>query len=385
MNTLLNHFNNALKRQGKQCVVNNKDTDIVTGLFKEIDNKNSIDTKYFMTLDNLNQGDIITYNNINYIVNTKNDNINNAYNIYEVEKSHMSFNLAVNSVLYNQIGIQYVSNLGFMNGQIVIAEGKSSLKVQSNSITNQVTINTRFIKNGQVWKITGINKSMEGLILFNCDLDQIGAGDDIANEIPSGTHFPVTNVNVTPNPISINTSDTQQLTVTVDVEGTPVENPTLIYSSNNTSIATVSDSGLVEGITEGNCNIVVTYTNSDGNNTINNVECAVSTPVSKTFLVTAPTDYDSKIASHGAYEIFAGDPAKQFTFYAMQGETQLLDTFTLSWSYQGDEFDVTNITGNGFQVTSNYVYFDDFVYVTCTDDEDGSLVGTIALDIKGAW
>lgn len=262
MNVLKNHFNLALKRFGKQCTVNGDDSDIVTGIFKEIDNKNSIDTKYFMSMDTLQQGDILTYNEIDYIVNTKNDNINDVYDIYEIEKSHLNFNLAVNSVLYSQVGVQYVSSLGFNYGQVVIVEGKSVLKVQSNDITKQITINTRYIKNGQVWKITGINKSMEGLILFTCDIDSIGAGDDMVNEIPNETHFPVTNITVNPNPIESNVGYTQQLTVSVDVEGVPVENLTIIYVSDNTGIATVNSSGLVSGITEGTCNINVTYKNT---------------------------------------------------------------------------------------------------------------------------
>lgn len=262
MNTLLNFFNQSLKRQGKQCTINNDAGDIVTGIFKEIDNKNSIDTKYFMSMDTLQQGDIITYNGINYIVNTKSENINQVYNTYEVEKSHLNFNLAVNSVLYTQVGIQYVSNLGFLNGQIVTVEGKCTLKVQANSITNQVTINTRFIKNGQVWKVTGINKSLEGLRLFSCDLDSIMAGDDLINEIPNETHFPVTTITVNPNPIESNVNYTQQLTVSVTVEGVVVENPTIIYASDNINIATVSSTGLVSGITEGSTNINVTYKNT---------------------------------------------------------------------------------------------------------------------------
>lgn len=56
--------------------------------------------------------------------------------------------------------------------------------------------------------------------------------------------------------ISLTTSETLQLSVTLTNNGVPVENPTVIYSSSNEEICTVSTTGLIQPISEG----VVTIT-----------------------------------------------------------------------------------------------------------------------------
>lgn len=66
---------------------------------------------------------------------------------------------------------------------------------------------------------------------------------------------------------SIDMSDTTtyQLSYTATKNGITVDNPTLTYVSNNESVATVSDSGLLTILVAGNVKITATWT--DGNNT----------------------------------------------------------------------------------------------------------------------
>jgi hypothetical protein len=382
MNTLLNFFNQAIKRNGKECTIH---SNTFMAIFKEIsDNKTSIDSKYLLTEYDLNQGDIITYDSNKYFVITKNENINNVYNVYTIQKEFQTVNLAVGTALYKKDVIFNGSNTAIdYNTYINLLNGHITLLVQNNSITNQIDLQSRFIKFNHAWKITSIDKSKEGLLTIIGDLDTIAEGDDLINEIPNGGHMAVTNINVTPNSISLQPLETQQLTVTVDVEGTLVENPTITYSSDNESIATISNTGLVTCIVSGNCNIIVTYKDADGN--ITTTEVPFSAVVAKTFKVTVPTNYYSQISSYGAYRIFEGDPAQHFTFYAMQGETQTSDTFTLNYSYVGDEYTISNVTGNSFDITDNFAYYDDNLYITCTDNQDGSVAGTITIDIRGAF
>jgi hypothetical protein len=300
MNTLLNFFNQAIKRNGKACTIH---SNTFMAVFKEIsDNKTSIDSKYLLTEYDLKQGDIITYNSNKYFIITKNENINNVYNIYTIQKVFQTVNMPIGAVLYIEDSIFNNSNTMIdYNTYINLLNGHVTLQLQENDITNQVTIGTRFIKFNHAWKIISIDKSKEGLINIIGDIDPIITGDnadDLVNEIPSGTHFPSTDPIV--------------------------------------------------------------------------------------FKVTLPTDYDSKVAGNGAYKILE-DNTYNFEFYAMEGTTQHTDTFTLSYSYVGSEYTITNLTGNSFSITDNSAYFDDNLYITCTDNTDGSLVGTIIIEIGGAW
>lgn len=385
MNTLLNFFNQAIKRNGKDCTINSI---IFKAIFKDIivnDNRTSIDSKYLITDYNLLQGDIITCNAIKYFIITKNENINNVYNVYTIQKAFQTVNLGVGSAFYKKDTILNSSSTTIdYNTYINLLNGHLSMLVQSDSITNQIELQSRFIKFGHVWKITSIDKSKDGLLTILADLDTIGAGDDLVNEIPNGGHMAVTNINVVPDEITLQPTQTEQLSVTVDVEGTIVENPTLTYSSSDTNIATVSENGLVTCIVTGDCNIIVTYTDIDGNITTKSVP--FSTVLPKTFKIVAPTDYDSEITSHGAYEIFTSNTEPlHFEFYAMQGSTQTSDTFTLTYSYSGAEYTISSLTGNSFGIFDNEPYFDDYIYITCTDNQDNTVVGTIIIEIGGAW
>ena len=66
----------------------------------------------------------------------------------------------------------------------------------------------------------------------------------------------VSSITATPNPVEVGTGATQQLTVTV--EPSDAANQSVTYSSDDTSVATVSETGLVTGITNGTANITIT-------------------------------------------------------------------------------------------------------------------------------
>ncbi|WP_333859765.1 hypothetical protein [Clostridium sp.] len=169
MNTVLNHFNQALKRVGKTCVLNNNSN--IIGIFKEIDDKfNSIDTKYFLTINNLNQGDMIKYNNMNYLVITKSENINGVYNIYTVRKCPYNINFSINTSMNIVTGYIETKTLDTQASQyIILPTGTIVVTVPLDSITEQIKINNRFIKMGAAWKVTGRDKSLEGLIKITAE------------------------------------------------------------------------------------------------------------------------------------------------------------------------------------------------------------------------
>ena len=73
------------------------------------------------------------------------------------------------------------------------------------------------------------------------------------------TQSPVSSVTVSPTSSSIGIGSTTQLSATLlDADGNPVAGSTVAWTSSNTSIATVSASGVVTGVAFGSVNIVAT-------------------------------------------------------------------------------------------------------------------------------
>jgi hypothetical protein len=67
---------------------------------------------------------------------------------------------------------------------ISVASGNIYITVQYNSDTRNIALNQRFYVTNQPFKVTGIDKSQEGLIKFNCAMDLIDTvNDDVENNI----------------------------------------------------------------------------------------------------------------------------------------------------------------------------------------------------------
>ena len=87
----------------------------------------------------------------------------------------------------------------------------------------------------------------------------------------------IATVDVSPNPVSVLVGATVQLVVTLKAsDGTVITGRPVSYQSSNTSLATVSASGLVSGLSAGNTTVVVTA-GTTGNVVTNNVPVTVGT------------------------------------------------------------------------------------------------------------
>jgi uncharacterized protein YjdB len=102
-------------------------------------------------------------------------------------------------------------------------------------------------------------------------------------EVKSSSTVAVTGVTVSPTSASIDVGATQQLTATVSPSN--ATNKNVSWNSNNTSVATVSSSGLVTGVAAGSATITVTT--QDGNKTATSA-ITVSAPPSGDNLLLNP-------------------------------------------------------------------------------------------------
>lgn len=249
------------------------------GIVQEIDDKlQSIDSKYLLATEDLKQGTEISCDDVNYLVMTRNEKVNGVYYKYTMQKEPYYINFEVGGVLQRIPSIIQTKTIDVQTNQsIILPEGKIIIVIGKNTTTNKLAVNDRFITMRSAWKISGLDKSCEGIIKVNGDIDQIMTGDDLVNEIPNNAQKPSYSFIITPNPINIKKGQTQQLTVVVSENGTQIENPTLIYKSNNENIASVSDTGMITGIGEGSCNIKISYIGDyDVADTSINVEVAAA-------------------------------------------------------------------------------------------------------------
>ena len=260
MNTVLNFYNQCIKRSGSQ-LNNYKKTIFFKGLIKEIDDKlQSIDSKYLFTMEDLKQGTEISYGNINYLVMTRNEKINEVYYKYTIQKEPYDVNFAPGGILQRIPSIIETKTIDVQtNESIILPAGKLIIVISRNTTTDKIEVNDRFITMGSAWKISGLDKSCEGLIKVNADIDQTMTNDDLVNEIPNGAVKPSYSFTISPSPVNIKKGQTQQLVVSVSENGTTINNPTLIYTSLDPSITTVDSNGMLTGIDEGSCNINIQY------------------------------------------------------------------------------------------------------------------------------
>ncbi|QXE20057.1 Ig-like domain-containing protein [Clostridium sp. 001] len=260
MNTVLNFYNQCIKRSGSQ-LNNYKKTIFFKGLIKEIDDKlQSIDSKYLFAMEDLHQGTEISCGNVNYLVMTRNEKVNGVYYKYTIQKQPYFINFEAGHILQKIPSIIQTKTIDVQTNQsIILPTGKIIVIISRNNTTDKLAVNDRFIAMGSAWTIVGLDKSLDGIIKVNADKDQIAPGDDIINEIPNNDQKPSYSFNITPNLVNIKKGQTQQLTVVVSENGTTIENPTLIYTSSDKNIVKVDSNGLVTGVNEGSCNIDVTY------------------------------------------------------------------------------------------------------------------------------
>ncbi|ADK14754.1 Ig-like domain-containing protein [Clostridium ljungdahlii] len=276
MDTALNFYNYCIKRSGSE-LNNYKKTIFFKGLIKEIDDKlQSIDSKYLFTMEDLPQGTEISCGNINYLVMTRNEKVNGVYYKYTIQKEPYFINFISGGVLQRIPSIIETKTIDVQTGQsIILPIGKVIVTISRNNTTDKIAMNDRFITMGSAWKTSGLDKSLDGIIKVNANMDETASIDDLVNEIPNNAQKPSYSFIISPNPISIKKGQTQQLTVVLNQNGIKVKNPTLIYTSSDTSIITVDSNGLVTGINEGSCNIDITYHGDyDTSSTSINIEVA---------------------------------------------------------------------------------------------------------------
>ena len=390
MNILLNFYNTALKRMGKTCIVNSDKNNIIQGIFKEIDDKNnSEDQKYFITATTLKQGDIINYEDMSYIVLTKNENINAVYDLYTIEKCNYDINFAIDNVIFPEVSIITNKSLDLETGQwVILPANKILITVQANSITNNIKVADRFIKFKQAWSVEGVDYTKNGILAIQAKQDTIQSEDDLINEIPAGAEKYNPIITATPNPLNVNINSTSQITATVTVNGTNVENPTLIYSSNNKDIASVDNTGLVTGVAEGSTNITISYVGIDDNTYSTTISASVvALPQHNYAIEVVPNDnsyWDDD--THTSVTIRDGDSCEFNAILKDNGNVVDNTKFDFSIDYNSNTTDILGFkVDSDTECTITNIKYPYVVYLSCKYRDDNTVISRIKINLKALW
>lgn len=243
----------------------------------------------------LKRGDLIFVDGNDYLINSE-ENLERFDTYYKaiVQSCNYSIKFIINNVPISYSTIVSSKAFDISSGTVMMLPvGKIMVTLQFDNNSNTIQLSDRIIKMNSPFKIVGIDKTHQGLIILTCDIDLIKTGDDMANEVPTYTgnssHAYV--LSSTPVSPSIVIGATQQLTTNVTDNGVLVNLPSFIYSSVNTTIATVDKNGLITGIALGSAIIVVSFLGLDGNTYSKTIAETSVNAVARTFTIVGNSNF----------------------------------------------------------------------------------------------
>lgn len=213
---------------------------------------------YIRTKGEISTGDIVTYQEMAWLIVTQVDEENNSYQAKMRRCNHIT-KFVLEDWAYGFESILDVGTFGISNGSVVrLVDGSLNCELQDNALTKQIAINQRYIASGSAWIITGIDKTHTGVFVLYSDRTVFVAGDDQENEIANADQIPNWHIVMNSTAFDVELESTYQLTA--DLYKTDVIEPaTLLWRSSDESIATVSDTGLVTGVSLGTATITVAW------------------------------------------------------------------------------------------------------------------------------
>ena len=242
---------------------------------------------------------------------------------------------------------------GYDEGKILfLPEEQLYIYVQRNDNTETLEINTRFIFGKQAFRLSlydnytgNINNTLLKLTL---DQDTVDDRDDLTNRIAwNPWHDLNYNVEILNDEIEAQIGDTIQLNAQL-LYGGEVVSGGLTYRSNDTSIATISDTGLITCVANGTTSIDVLYSENQNISQSINISVVV-TPVQN--IVIKLEDVTNLIIDNEAFSIRI---PKQYSGTAnirrWNNGVAESDTFTVNIT-NGTNVVQTSVSGNVLTIT----------------------------------
>jgi len=314
----------------------------IKALINNLSVNRQADIRTIATTTEIKRGDLINWDNENWLIIS--DIGHKRYSYYKgiIQKCNYNikfnfqgtikeFPCIVDSRVFDVETNQYVS----------IPAGKIVVTMQDNNDSGNIKINDRFIKMNRAWKVSGIDRTKNGLIILHCDLDGITSSDDLENEIANAGDYVYTLEITNGETASIQEASTLQLNTQVKLNGNIVDNKTVVYSCDNPSIASVDENGLVTAISAGEC--IITVSLAENPNIYDTISITVialpehnyavtisgSTSIIKTKTATYTatfTDNAVPITEESFFYITADDGVSETTLATIQSQDPVANT-----------------------------------------------------------
>lgn len=148
---------------------------------------------------------------------------------------------------------------------ISMPEGNILIAVQDNTDTRVITLSQRFYMTHQPFKVTGIDRTMNGIIQLSCTLDSINtAYDDVEHNIADRWKYEIAHtyaLHINQGTIAhVLLNETIQLNVSATDNGNEIANPAITFISSDPNVVSADQHGQVMGIALGQASITVKLT-----------------------------------------------------------------------------------------------------------------------------
>jgi len=359
-NILDSHYKKAIEISGVKATINNAESKI---LVKEASDEYGIDYKKIISSTSFNQGDYVYINGVQFLICDKEEKM--AQSVYNVGTFRKTLPVLLGST-YKPIQVIIDKNSTVLNENANITDVHDQYKFVIPKLNNKTELNQQIIYDGGIYKTISIDSTRDGIYIniakfeseYNPHVYEISLSETTTT-IVEGATYQISNVICKDN-------------------GTIVPNPTLTYTSSDTSIASVDDKGLVIGVKTGNCNISVNY-----NNTIATLSLVVNVKPHDQVL-----SY-SAVSSNGySYRVKEGATLS----YVKTIDSIIDNTLDISFSLDsvGQQFlnsssiSVVKKTNTTLQVRNLTVTTVKSFVLTVTDNSNGKVIATHNITTRSA-
>lgn len=341
-NTAYSAFTDALKREGKAITAYSDNTPYNV-IFRRNNDTNQLTDRLtiFYSADcGIHAGQMLTYGNKHFLALNQETPESDIYFKSNLIETNAIIHMILNS---NEINIpvyayDIADGLGQINNVMAVISGNIHIIAEPNLITKSLTLDNQFDAYGRHWKINNIIDK-DNIINLYCEVWAI-------------TPHTYT-VTITAND-SYHHGESAQLTAVAKQDDTVINNIPFVWTSSNTSLATVDSTGLVNFLADGNVTITATWTSQSVSGT---KVIAITKPDSYSLAITANDSYttaDTPTLTANAQKNGTADSTATITWTSSDTSIATIDstgkvtfskagsvTFTATWIEQNKTATVT--------------------------------------------
>jgi hypothetical protein len=320
----------------------NNDTMPKKALINNLSVNRQADIRTISTKEEIKRGDLINWFNENWLIISEIGHKRYTYYKGIIQKCNynIKFNFQGTIKQFPCIADSKIFDIE-TNQYLSIPAGKIVVTLPNNADTDNITLGQRFISMKNAWKVIGIDRTKNGLLMLWCELDSIISSDDLENEIANAGDYVYT-IEITNGEIaSIQENNTLQLTTQVKLNGNVVTDKTVTFSCDNPSIASVDENGLVTAISAGEC--IITASLAENPNVYDTITITVTalpehnyavtisgnTSIVKNYTATYTaifTDNAVPITEESFFYITADDGVSETTLATIQSQDPVANT-----------------------------------------------------------